>query len=216
MAVDHIERGLTDYCQALAYGDGRAAHAVFDSLIDAGVSFEELCEDVVRPALYDVGERWASGEATVGDEHVATAISDAILACVGTFSTAPLAGRYRALVCCTDGELHAVGARMVAETFAAAEWSVQYLGASMPAHAVASAVVEREADVLALSTTMADRLPEVTRTIDAVREARPELRVVVGGQAYRGDDARARKVGATLLHDGLRGLVDRVEDALPG
>lgn len=188
---------------------------MIDGLIDSGASFEDLCEEVVRPALYEIGDRWASGDVTIGDEHVATAISDAILACVGTFSNAQLEGQYRALVCCTEGELHAVGARMVAETFAAAEWSVQYLGASMPAGAVASAVVERGADVLALSTTMAGHLPDVTRTIHAAREARPGLRVVVGGQAYGGDEQRARSTGATLLHDGLRGLVDRVEESLP-
>jgi methylmalonyl-CoA mutase cobalamin-binding domain/chain len=216
MAADLIESGLADYKAALSAGDARAAHGVIDGLIDAGASFEDLCEEVVRPALYEIGESWASGDVTIGDEHVATAISDAILACVGTFSNAQLEGQYRVLVCCTEGELHAVGARMVAETFAAAEWSVQYLGASMPAHAVASAVVERGADVLALSTTMAGHLPDVTRTIHAAREARPGLRVVVGGQAYGGDEQRARETGATLLHDGLRGLVDRVEESLPG
>lgn len=214
--TDHLTRGLGDFKDALQQGDARAAHGVIDALIDAGASFEDLCEDVVRPALYDVGERWAAGTASIADEHVATAISDAVMACVGTFSSAPLDGRYRVLVCCTDGELHAVGARMVGETFAAAEWSVQYLGASMPAEAVASAVTEREVDVLALSTTMPAHLDATRRTIDAARAASGDLRVVVGGQAYDGDEQRARDVGATLLHDGVRGLVDRVEESLPG
>jgi methylmalonyl-CoA mutase cobalamin-binding domain/chain len=214
MSHPRIPQGLADYQQALRTGDARAAHEVIDSLIDAGVSFDELCEDVVRPALYEVGELWESGELTVADEHVATAISDAILACIGPFSSAPLEGRHRVLVCCSEGELHAVGARMVGETFAAAEWSVQYLGASMPAESVASAVVERKIDVLAMSTTMATHLPAVAATIAVAREESPNLRVVVGGQAYEGDHRRAREIGANLLHDGLRGLVDRVEQQL--
>jgi methylmalonyl-CoA mutase cobalamin-binding subunit len=104
---------------------------------------------------------------------------------------------------------------MVGETFAAAEWSVQYLGASMPAQAVASAVVDRNIDVLALSTTMPEHLPAAAAAIGAAREEAPELRVVVGGQAYGGDHRRAREIGANLLHDGLRGLVDKVEQSLP-
>src|SRR3954451_2728615 len=140
------------YLEAIRKGDARAAHDVIDGLIDAGMSFDQLCEDVVRPALYEIGELWARGEIGVAEEHVASAISDAILACIGPFSTSHLDGRHRVLVCCSEGELHAIGARMVGETFAAAEWAVEYLGASMPAESVASAVVERRVDVLAIST----------------------------------------------------------------
>jgi methylmalonyl-CoA mutase cobalamin-binding domain/chain len=216
MSDARITQGLSDYRAALSAGDARAAYEVIDRLIDAGLSFEELCEDVVRAAMYEIGDLWEAGELTVADEHVATAISDTILACIGPFSSASIEGRQRVLVCCSDGELHALGARMVGETFAAAEWSVQYLGASLPADSVASAVVDRKIDVLAISTTMPAHLPAVAETISAAREESPELRVVVGGQAYGGDHTRAREIGANLLHDGLRGLVEKVEDALPG
>jgi methylmalonyl-CoA mutase cobalamin-binding domain/chain len=216
MTHPRIPTGLSEYQAALRSGDARAAYEVIDGLIDAGVSFDELCEDVVRPALYEIGDLWASGEITVADEHVAAAITDTILACIGPFSSVQIEGRQRVLVCCSDGELHALGARMVGETFAAAEWSVQYLGPSLPADAVASAVVDRRIDVLAISTTMPAHLPAVAETISAAREGSPELRVVVGGQAYGGDHQRARDIGANLLHDGLRGLVEKVEDALAG
>jgi MerR family transcriptional regulator, light-induced transcriptional regulator len=203
------------YLEAIRKGDARAAHEVIDGLMDAGMSFDQLCEDVVRPALYEIGELWASGEISVAEEHVASAISDAILACIGPFSTAHLEGN-RVLVCCSEGELHAIGARMVGETFAAAEWAVEYMGPSLPAESVASAVVERKVDVLAVSTTMPEHLPAVAATIDAARELAPDLRVVVGGQAYGGDHRRAREIGANLLHDGLPGLVEKVEQSLPG
>jgi methylmalonyl-CoA mutase cobalamin-binding domain/chain len=216
MTHPHIPQGLADYRDALRIGDARAAYEVIDGLIDAGVSFDELCEDVVRPALYEIGDLWEAGEITVADEHVATAITDTILACVGPFSSVHIEGGQRVLVCCSDGELHALGARMVGETFAAAEWSVQYLGASLPPDAVASAVVDRRIDVLAISTTMPAHLPGVADTISAAREEAPDLHVVVGGQAYGGDHRRAREIGANLLHDGLRGLVEKVEGALPG
>jgi methanogenic corrinoid protein MtbC1 len=216
MSDRRIAQGLADYRAALSAGDARAAYEVIDGMIDAGLSYEELCEDVVRPALYEIGDLWEAGELTVADEHVASAITDTILACIGPFSSASIEGRQRVLVCCSDGELHALGARMVGETFAAAEWSVQYLGPSLPAESVASAVVDRRIDVLAISTTMASNLPAAEEAISAARASSPELRVVVGGQAYEGDHGRAREIGANLLHDGVRGLVEKVEEALPG
>ena len=202
------------YLEALRTGDARRALEVIDDLIDSGVSFDELCEEVVRPALYRIGELWEAGEIGVGDEHLASAISETVLACVGSISSAPLDARPRVLVACTEGEGHALGARMVAETFAAADWSVHYLGPSTPPDAVAAAVVDREADVLALSTAMSAGLPAVEETIAAVRAASETVRILVGGRAYGDDPALAAKVGADLFHDGLNGLVETVEGSL--
>jgi methylmalonyl-CoA mutase cobalamin-binding domain/chain len=137
-----------------------------------------------------------------------------VLACVGSFSSAQLDARPRVLVCSTQDEAHALGARMVGETFAAAEWSVRYLGASTPIDAVASAVVERDVDVLALSTTMSHNLPIAAETVAAVRAAAPHVKVVVGGQAYAHDPRRAEQVGADIYLDGVRDLIESVETTL--
>jgi methylmalonyl-CoA mutase cobalamin-binding domain/chain len=209
-----LSDGLRGYEAALRSGDARSALNVVDNLIDSGATFDEICEEVLRPALYRIGELWERAEIGVADEHLAAAISETVLACIGAIASAPVDGEPRVLVCCTDGEGHALGARMVGETFAAADWSVKYLGASVPADAVARAVGDRRADVLALSTTMPANLPGVERTIAAVRAAAPDVRVVVGGQAYGGDEQRARAVGADALMPGLRGLVDDVESLL--
>ena len=211
---EHIARGRESYRAALAAGDARGALGTIDGLIDAGVEFDELCEEVLRPALYEIGELWEGGRIHVADEHLAAAISETVLASIGAILSAPPDGEPRILVCATDGEGHAIGARMVAESFAAVEWSVRYLGASTPPDAIAAAVVEREVDALALSTTMPSNLPAAAETIALVREAAPRVRIVVGGQAYGGDELRARRMGADVFWDGLRGLTEAVEKAL--
>jgi hypothetical protein len=47
--------------------------------------------------------------------------------------------------------------------------------------------------------------------VAAVREAAPHVRVVVGGQAYGGDESRARALGADAFMAGLDGLIEGVE-----
>ena len=74
---------------------------------------------------------------------------------------------------CVGGELHELAARTVADFFEMAGWNTYYLGASTPVTAVVEALVERKADMLAVSTTMTYSLSEARRLIDAVR-ARPE------------------------------------------
>jgi MerR family transcriptional regulator, light-induced transcriptional regulator len=209
-----LSDALVAYQAALRDGDARTALRVVDDLIDSGAEFDAICEDVLRPALYEIGELWERAEISVADEHLAAAISETVLACIGAFSQAPIDAEPRVLVSCTEGEGHALGARMVGETFAAADWSVQYLGASTPPDAIANAVADRGADVLALSTTMPANLPAVKATIEAVRQTAPGARVVVGGQAYGGDPERARAVGADAFLAGLHGLTEQVERLL--
>ena len=209
-----LTAGLEAYKLALRGGDAREALRVVDDLIDSGASFDEICEEVLRPALYEVGELWERDEIGVADEHLAASISETVLACIGALSSAPVDSSPRVLVCCTDGETHAIGARMVGETLAAADWSVIYLGASTPASAAARAAADRGADVLALSTTMSSNLGAAHRTIQAVREAVPGVHVIVGGQAYGGDEAIARAVGADAFLPGVSGLTASVEELL--
>jgi methylmalonyl-CoA mutase cobalamin-binding domain/chain len=209
-----LTAGRERYAAALAQGDARAALSTVDSLIDAGIGFDELCEDVIRPALYEVGDLWESGRIGVAEEHLATSISETVLACIGAIWSAPPDGEPRILVCATEGEGHSIGARMVAESFAAADWAVRYLGASTPPDAIASAVAEHAIDVLALSTTMAANLAVVGETVARAREVAPRLHVIVGGQAYRGDERRARLVGADAYAGGLSGLVTGTEERL--
>lgn len=206
--------GLRAYRQALRWGDARGALGVVDDLIDAGAGFDDICEEILRPALYEIGDLWERGEIGVADEHLAAAISETVLACIGAITAAPPDGEPRVLVCCSDGEWHELGARMVGETFAAADWSVYYLGASVPADEVARMAAARRAHVLALSTTMPDNLPAAEATVTHVRAAAPGLRVLVGGQAYRGDEARAQALGADALIHGLRGLTETVDGLL--
>jgi methylmalonyl-CoA mutase cobalamin-binding domain/chain len=209
-----FQQGRDQFEAALAAGDARGALGVIDGLIDEGLEFDTICEDVIRPALYEIGTLWESGRIGVADEHLASSICETVLACIGAIWAAPPDTQPCVLVCATDGEGHAIGARMVAEAFAAIDWSVRFLGASTPPDAVASAVAEREADVVALSTTMGANLPAVKETIELIRAAAPKVWIVVGGQAYDGDPERARSVGADLFHDGLRGLTSAVESKL--
>ena len=204
--------GLAEYREALRTGDARLALATIDRLIDAGISFDDLCEDVIRVALYEVGDLWERAEIGVADEHLATSISETVLACVGSLWATPADASPRILVCCTEGEWHAVGARMIGESFAAADWSVIYLGPSVPADAVVSTVVRREPDVVALSTTMPQNLDAAAATIAGIRRVSGHVRIVAGGRALGA--GVAEDLGADVYRDGLRGLTAAVEAAL--
>ena len=58
---------------ALGSYDETAAHAVLDRLF-AGFTIETVISKVIVPYLADLGERWATGTATIAQEHFATSL----------------------------------------------------------------------------------------------------------------------------------------------
>lgn len=56
-------------------GDTTAAWAVVEAALTSGAEPADMHEKMVGPALVSVGERWASGELSVADEHIASAVA---------------------------------------------------------------------------------------------------------------------------------------------
>ena len=87
---------------------------------------------------------------------------------------------------------------MGGDFFEMAGWDSYFCGANTPHVAVVQAVVERAADVLAISATMGYHLHAVQDLIEAVR-ADPRcarLRVMVGGHPFTVDPALWKTLGA--------------------
>jgi MerR family transcriptional regulator, light-induced transcriptional regulator len=107
-------------------------------------------------------------------------------------------GGPKAVVACAPGELHELGARMFADLLECDGWDVDYLGASMPQRELVQAVKERRPRVVGLSAALLASAGSVQRTIQALRAAMGEETppVIVGGNAFRGDDGLWSKVGA--------------------
>jgi MerR family transcriptional regulator, light-induced transcriptional regulator len=146
----------------------------------------------------------------VADEHLASSICDWLLfALAGRVQRLRATGR-RALVGCSEGELHALGARMIAHVLSERGWTVMLLGADTPAAAWPQIVRARRPDVAVLSTTTAAVLGQVGPSLHAIKTARPECRTVVGGQAYARLSSPAVEFGADLVALDARTLPERL------
>ena len=169
----------------------RAARAVIEAGLEGGADADATALGIVRPALYEVGIRWANAEISVGDEHVASAT-----AAIALEHLAERAGTFaahgegpRALVACVQGEQHTLGARVIADALNRAGWTILYCGASTPIGDIAAIARDRGAQLVALSVARRALLPETRRTVAALRDFVPRARVLVGGQACtRPDD----------------------------
>jgi MerR family transcriptional regulator, light-induced transcriptional regulator len=101
------------------------------------------------------------------------------------------------VIAAVEGELHALGSRVLGDMLEADGWSVLYVGAAVPTDALVALVRDRAPTVVALSTAVSTHLPALQ---DAVTRPRaPDMRptfVLVGGQACAAQPGLADRLGA--------------------
>ncbi len=196
---EYVHRLLGGYRQA-------AGRLVFDAA-ERGEPVRQLYLQVFQPALREIGRLWQMNKISVAQEHFCSASTQIMMSQMLPRDSAiePCGGSV--VVACVSGDLHDLGARMVADFFEMAGWDAYFCGANTPHTAVVQAVVERAAEVLAVSATMGYHLHVVQDLIATVR-ADPRcarLRVMVGGHPFNVDPVLWRTVGA----DGSAADADR-------
>lgn len=186
------------YLQALLDSNRyRASHLILDA-VKAGVSIKDLYLNVFQRSQYEIGRLWHTNKITIAHEHFCTAATQMIMSQLYPYiSTGEKNGRW-VIATSVSGELHELGARMVADFFEMDGWNTMFLGANTPQRSIVQAVIERKADVLAISATMSFHVSRVTALIEAVRAA-PEcahVKIIVGGYPFNISPTLWEQVGA--------------------
>jgi methanogenic corrinoid protein MtbC1 len=205
------------YVEDLLDGRRHECRALVEELLDRQVPVPRLFRELFTESLYEVGRRWETGRASVAQEHLATAITEELLALVFpvALAAAPpsrLVGLPTALVACSANELHQVGGRIVADTLELAGWDTSFLGANTPIDGLAVLAARRKFDAVFISVATLDNLPGGLQAAAKVRAAAPAARVIVGGGAFQWAEP-----GALALPEGVGLLPDlaALEAALP-
>ncbi|HYF27461.1 MAG TPA: cobalamin-dependent protein [Baekduia sp.] len=197
-ALDGVRAAYVEALLAPAPADARALVA---AAWEDGATAEELYLAVLTPAMEEIGRRWERAEISVAQEHLATQVTQAVLASLaGRLRGAAHAGAgRRVVVACTPGELHGLGAGMVADFLEADGWDVLALGPDTPMSALVDLAAEQRPEAVALSTSLPNNLLSAGRVFSALGRLVPRPLLVAGGRAYAGDAARAVAVGADVL-----------------
>ncbi len=186
------------YVHTLLGGCRQAAgQLVFDAAA-RGEPVRQLYLQVFQPALREIGRLWQMKKISVAQEHFCSAATQVLMSQLLPRGISDQRCGFVAVVVCVSGDLHEVGARMVGDFFEMAGWDAYFCGANTPHAAVVQAVVERAADVLAVSATMGCHLHAVQALIKEVRaDVRCQrLRILVGGHPFTVDPTLWQTVGA--------------------
>jgi excisionase family DNA binding protein len=177
-------------------GDSQGAWWLLQSHLGGGLDPSGVLTEMVVPALRSIGERWASGEVSVAEEHRATAVAQRVIGHLGMQFGRRGKDRGTVALAAPSGDLHVLPVAIAADLLRWRGFDVVELGGNAPPGAIGEAVAD-EPRLLAVGivSTVGGHDDEVALSASSVRAAVPGIPVFIGGGAVS-SEAHARALGA--------------------
>jgi MerR family transcriptional regulator, light-induced transcriptional regulator len=142
-----------------------------------------LMQEVIVPLMHRLGDAWRDGDVRVAHEHLASAVVRSFLGSLnGAFESRPTAPEI--IVTTPSGQLHELGALLVAATAASGGWRATYLGPNLPSEEIAAAARQNRTRAVGLSIVYPTDDPHVRTELRRLQQLLdPQVAVLVGGRS---------------------------------
>jgi len=177
---------------------------------DQELDLAETFDDVLMPAMRQIGEWWRTGQCDIGQEHLTTEAVRGWLSRRMGYAPDPVRSDLL-LLACGPRDTHTLGLEAFAVLLAYRGWPVRHLGARTPSSTITTAArATGAAGVIVVSHMSLGRRP----AIDAIHEAAASGRTVFyAGNAFLSGRGRTGIPG-TYLGERLSLAVKTVEARL--
>ena len=182
----------------LIVADESGAWKLLEDALTSGHDPQSLYLDVLAPSMREIGERWAAGELTVADEHLASATVTRLLARLSPRMTRRGRKRGTVVIGAPAGDQHHLPSQFLADLVRGAGFQALSLGANSPSDSFSQAALAHDDCVAIVVSCSAPGAPLVLpELLSDLREAVPQIPVICGGsgltaeQVPQGDAAWA-------------------------
>lgn len=158
-----------------------------------GIQPQDLLIGLLQPALYEIGELWASGEVTVAGEHKFSAFADSMVGAL--FAHYPALDRGRQapspdiLLVNADGNYHTLGIKFLETSLLAAGLKTYAVLPGLPPGEILALVKSLKPGAVGLSISMQSQGPAAAAVAQSLLELPPPDRplLLVGGLPVKKD-----------------------------
>lgn len=207
-----LSENAKQYLGYLLDSERRQAQQFINELNQQGTSLREIYLDVFQRTQREIGYLWETNQISVAEEHFCTASTQMTMAQLYPLVLSDKNKGRTVLIACVGGELHELGARMVADFFEMDGWETYYIGANTPADTLIETIQKKQPDLVGLSVTMTFNFPEVQGLVERINHEvsieGKDMRIIVGGRPFNVAPDMWKKL------DGVDGYAEDVEAAI--
>jgi methanogenic corrinoid protein MtbC1 len=186
---------------------------------EAGVSPLVIFNDVLTPALIEVGRRWEMGILPVAQEKEISEVVRDLIAEIARRHIPEQSDGPAIVAGCVESERHELGLRMICALLRIHGYRVYYLGADVSAEFLLQAIALHRPGVLLLSAVLPTAFESLERTIKqvfAVTHGIYELEIVAGGSLVTHEHEKISSWGAIpMLERHLAASVETIQRLAP-
>lgn len=199
------------FFQALMKGcEEAAANVLINEYLQKNAP-AQICDEVICPAMFQIGELWAAGKINITHEHLATRVAlNAVYKLRQTLAVSKTAEK-SAMCCAPSGDLHEMPTHLAQMSIENEGWETINFGANTPLGDFASEVARHAPALVCISFTILTDVETLARDYKRLREraAKLNIPVLIGGRAFRDEAVRERFPAEFYAHSfgGLTGFV---------
>ncbi|TYB30695.1 MAG: cobalamin-binding protein [Candidatus Mcinerneyibacterium aminivorans] len=177
----------------------------------------EIYLNIFQPVQHEIGRLWHTNKISVGQEHYSTAVTQLVMSRLYSFILNSDNTKNKTMIAASIGEeLHEIGIRMVADFFEMDGWNTYFYGANTPNKTIINSIQKVNADIIALSVTIAYHLSELKKLISQIRENKKtkNIKIIVGGYIFNKTPGLWKKVGADGYAENAQKAIKTVDKLL--
>jgi 5-methyltetrahydrofolate--homocysteine methyltransferase len=204
-AAKRAPEPLGDLISAIVHGNSEVSLTYAQKLLKSGVSVRELTENYLAKGLEQVGQYYEQGKFFIPDLLKAAEAAQSILELIKRHMPTE-EKRGTIIIATVKGDIHDIGKNLAAMIFESAGYKVVDLGKDVATTRIVSAARKYKPDFLGLSALLTTTMPEMENIVKALRKAKLDVRVIIGGPNV--SNSYAKRIGAfgaaKDVFDGLR------------
>lgn len=183
---DQLFQEATKYLEFLLKGERKKALDLVLDIYNNKKNLKEIYLNIFQNVQFEVGRLWQLNKINIAQEHFVTAATQLIMSQLYPFLFSEERKDKSIIVTCVNGELHELGARMVADFFEMEGWNSHYLGANTPISSIIQTIESSKSQIIAISATMTFHVNNVKELITEIRshEVSKNIKILVGGYPF--------------------------------
>ena len=201
------------YAKAATQGNEAICIEVLEQALRERLGLLDIYQDILLPAMIAIGT-WYNVEAIdTAQEHMASAITERMMARVVQHSIAARPNGRTALLGCGPNSWHVIGLRMVGDYLQLLGWRILFLGANMPHKCFLNAVEQHNPDLVLVSCVAHEGLDcgiSLIQALSAKRTLKNAYIIGVGGKCVSEHSQKFILAGADFTCSCLRRFASEI------